>query len=234
MNELETILDESLDLIESGEATVDEVLRRYPEQAAELYPLLQVASKLAQGGEVMPSSAFKASNRADLDLYMQEHPQPRSVPSFTWRLTLAVATLVLLLFTTGTAFAQRALPCDALYGWKLSSENAWRALSRDQLAADLTLSNRRVSELLAQRCNEIRRARAMENYQKLLVRFRSVEDAQAQERILSVLRSQQELLIKVGVIIPELDNYFLIEDDSGNGNLNGVILMSNLVPQPGD
>ncbi len=74
----------------------------------------------------------------------------------------------------------------------------------------------------------------MENYQKLLVRFRSVEDAQAQERILSVLRSQQELLIKVGVIIPELDNYFLIEDDSGNGNLNGVILMSNLVPQPGD
>jgi hypothetical protein len=232
MNELETILDESLDLIESGEATVDEVLARYPEQAAELYPLLQVASKLANGGEVMPSLVFKSRDRAHLNLYMQEHPQPRSVSSLTWRLMLAVATMMLLFFMTGTAFAQRALPCDALYGWKLSSENAWRALSRDRLGTDLTLSNRRVSELLALRCDVMRRGRAVENYLKLLIRFQTLEDVRAQERILPVLRSQQKSLIKMGVTIPELDNYFLIDDNSGSGNLPGVILISKLETKP--
>jgi len=182
----------------------------------------------------MPSPAFKSSNRTDLNLYMREHPQPRSVPSLIWRLTLAVATLIFIFFTTGTAFAQTALPCDALYGWKLSSETAWRALSRDQLGTDLNLANRRVNELLAFRCDEMRQARAVENYQKLLVRFKALEDAKAQERILPVLRAQQELLIKVGVIIPELDSYFLIEDNSGSGNLPGLILISMLVTKPED
>jgi hypothetical protein len=229
MNELELILDEVLELVESGEATVDEVLARYPEQAAELYPLLQVASKLSLGGGVVPSPAFRARDRTNLKLYMQEHPQPRSVPSLGWRLTLAIATLIFVFFTTGTAFAQTALPCDALYSWKLSSENAWRALSRDPLATDLTLSNRRVNELLALRCDNMRSARALENYLQLLIRFKALEDVQAQERILPVLRSQQESLIKIGVIIPELDNYFLIDDNSDSRNFPGILWLSQLL-----
>ena len=66
---------------------------------------------------------------------------------------------------------------------------------------------RRVNELVALSGDEVRRTRAVENYQKLLIRFHSAADTKDQERILTVLRSQQESLSKAGMSIPELDSY---------------------------
>ena len=208
MNELETVLEESLEQIENGEASMDEILARHPELSEQLSPLLQAAAKLSVGRQVRPSPMFQARSRTELNIYMQEHPQLRRVSPMFWRVSIAFFTMMLALVASGTAFAQRALPGDRLYDWKLSSESVWRLVSRDQLGTDLRLSDRRVNELVAVSGDEIRKARAVENYEKLLMRFKSSENVQDQERILPILRSQHQSLINAGVSVPELENYF--------------------------
>ena len=198
--------------MESGESTLDEVLARHPEHGAQLEPLLQAASRLAGVNDVMPSPVFRSRTRTQLNTHMRENPQMKRVSPVFWRLTITLVTIVLAFIVTGTVFAQRALPGDTFYGWKLRSENAWRVVSLDRLGTDITLSNRRVNELVALSGDEVRRTRAVENYQKLLIRFHEAADIKDQERILPVLRSQKESLSKAGMSIPELDSYLPLED----------------------
>jgi len=207
MNDFETIFDESWSQIESGQFTVDDVLERHPEHRAQLGPLLQAASKLAGTKEMStPSSAFRTRNRTQLNRYMQENPQMKRVSPVFWRLTITLVSMLLAFLVSGTVFAQNALPGDIFYDWKLGSENAWRMVSPDRLGTDLTLSNRRVNEVVALSGDEVRRTRALEDYQRLLIRFK---DANDQERVLIVLQSQWEFLNNAGVSIPELNNYLL-------------------------
>jgi len=207
-NELETILDICLNQIEDGESNVDECLALYPEQAAQLEPLLKAATKLSRGREVIPDPAYKARTRAQLSIYMQQNPQRKRVSPVIWRFAIGLATMLLVFLATGTSFAQQALPGDRLYDWKLTSENVWRMTSSDQLGVDITLSNRRVSELVVVSGDQMLRAQAVENYQKLLVKFNATESEKARARILPVLRAQHESLIKAGVSVPELEALF--------------------------
>jgi hypothetical protein len=207
-NDLETILDICLNQIEDDEATVDECLALYPEHAAELKPLLRAATRLSIGREVSPSPLYKARARGQLNTYMQQNPQRKRVSPVFWRLSISLATMMLLFIASGTAFAQQAVPGDTLYNWKLTSEHLWRLTSSDQLGVDITLSNRRVNELMVVSGDEMRRDWAIEKYEELLVKFRNAEDATDRERILPVLRAQHEALIKAGVSIPELEVYF--------------------------
>jgi len=204
-NELETILDICLNQIEDGESDVDECLALYPDQAAQLEPLLKAATKLSRGREIIPDPAYKARTRAKLSIYMQQNPQRKRVSPLIWRFAIGVMTMLILFLATGTSFAQSALPGDQLYNWKLTSENVWRMTSNDQLGVDITLSNRRVSELVVVSRDQMRRARALENYEKLLVKFNEAKSEQDRARILPVLRIQHEALIKAGVSVPELD-----------------------------
>jgi len=212
MNDFESVFEESWSRMESGESTLDEVLARHPEHDAQLGPLLQAASRLAGVNDVMPSPVFRSRTRTQLNIHMRENPQMKRVSPVFWRLTITLVTIVLAFVVTGTVFAQRALPGDTFYGWKLRSENAWRVVSLDRLGTDLTLSNRRVNELVALSGDEVRRTSAVEDYQKLLIRFHEAADVKDQERILPVLRSQKESLSKAGVSIPELDSYVPLED----------------------
>jgi hypothetical protein len=207
-NDLETILDVCLNQIEDGESSIDECLARYPEHAARLQPLLSAATKLARGREVVPSPHYKTRSRSQLNIYMQQNPQRKRVSPVFWRVTVGFVTVMMLFLASGTAFAQQALPGDALYNWKLTSEHIWRLTSNDQLGVDITLSNRRVNELVVVSGDEIRRAWAIQNYEKLLVKFRNAEDAKDRERILPVLRAQYDALVDAGVLIPELEIYF--------------------------
>jgi len=207
-NDLETILDACLNQIEDGESSIDECLARYPEHAAELKPLLTAATRLARGREVMPDPAYKTRARTQLNVYMQQHPQRKRVSPAFWRFAVGIVTVLLLFVASGTAFAQRALPGDALYNWKLTSEHVWRLTSSDQLSVDITLSNRRVNELVVVSGDDMRRARAVENYEKLLIKFNAEQDEKKRERILPILRSQHEALIKAGILVPELEIYF--------------------------
>jgi hypothetical protein len=207
MNKFESIFDESWSQIENGESSVDEILARHPEHRAQLGPLLQAASKLAGTKDVAsPSPSFRARNRAQLNKYMYENPQMKRVSPLFWRMTITLVSLLLAFIVSGTVFAQSAQPGDAFYDWKLNSENAWRIVSPDRLGTELSMSNRRVNELVALSGNEIGRERVLDDYRRLLIRF---EGAQDQERILMVLRAQQEFLENAGVSVPELDNYLI-------------------------
>jgi hypothetical protein len=206
-NELETILDICLSQIKDGESDVEECLALYPEQAAQLEPLLKAATKLARGREVIPDPAYKARTRARLSIYMQQNPQRKRVSPLFWRFAIGIATMLLAFLATGTSFAQSALPGDQLYTWKLTSENVWRMTSNDQLGVDITLSNRRVNELVVLSQDQMRRARALESYEKLLVKFKAANEKD-RSRIMPVLRTQHEALIKAGVTIPELEALF--------------------------
>jgi hypothetical protein len=206
-NDLETILDVCLTQIEDDESTVDECLARYPEHAAELKPMLVAATRLSGVRDVSPSPLYKTRARAQLTTYMQQNPQRKRVSPVLWRLSISFVTMILLFIASGTAFAQQAVPGDTLYNWKLTSEHFWRLTSSDQLGVDITLSNRRVSELMLVSGNEMRRDWAVEKYEELLVKFRNA-DAKDRERILPVLRAQHERLVKAGIPIPELEDYF--------------------------
>ena len=162
-NDLETILDTCLYQIGDGKSNIDECLARYPEHAAQLQPLLKVATKLARGREVAPDPAYKARARTQLNVYMQQHPQRKRVSPVFWRFSIALATVLLLFVASGTAFAQTALPGDVFYDWKLTSENVWRFTSSDPLGVDITLSNRRMNELVEVSGDQARREWAVEN-----------------------------------------------------------------------
>jgi hypothetical protein len=208
-NELETVLDICLNQIKDGESDIEECLALYPEQAAQLEPLLKAATKLSLARELIPDPAYKARARAQLSVYMQQNPQRKRVSPIFWRVAIGVMTMLVLFLATGTSFAQQALPGDQLYEWKLTSENVWRMTSNDPLGVDITLSNRRVSELVVLSGDQMRRQRALENYEKLLIKFNATQNAKDRARILPVLRAQHESLTKAGVSIPELDALLL-------------------------
>jgi hypothetical protein len=207
-NDLELILDTCLNQIEDGESSVDECLARYPEYAGQLQPLLQAASKLVRARELMPDPAYRMRARSQLNTYMQQNPQRKRVSPVLWRFAISFATMFLLFLASGTAFAQQALPGDALYNWKLTSEHLWRYTSSDQLGYDIALSNRRMNELLVVSSNEARRDSAIQNYEKLLIKFRNAESEQDRARILPVLRAQHQALFAAGILTPELEGYF--------------------------
>ena len=229
MNKIETTLEQCLNEIETGTSTLDECLVRYPEHAAELSSLLRASTRLGRGGEVMPSPVFKARTRTELNEYIQSHPRGKRPAPFVWRLAFNALTTFLAFFILGTAIAQRALPGDTLYSWKLSSENVWRTVSIDRLQTELTLSNRRVKELVKVYSDEDRRVRAVENYQDMLVKFKSDEDVTHQERIVPVLRFHQESLHEVGISIPELDNYFSPGTKDGTEEQSSPVVLGSLL-----
>lgn len=210
-NESDEILEYGLDEIASGESSMEEVLARHPKDAAEMEPYLYSAEVLKRGRAVTPSPVFATRLRADLmrEIKATARPAPR-VPFFFQRMVLNVGVLFLIFGFISTAFAQAALPGESLYGLKLASENVWRVLTTDPLGTDLELSNRRINEYVAvsQDANETRRARALNGYYELLVRFQTEQDEAEKARILQVLHSHQDDLRKLGLSIPQLDSYF--------------------------
>ena len=206
-NELETILDVCVSQVEDGESDIEECLALYPEHAAQLEPLLKAATKLSRGREVVPNPSYRARTRAQLSIYMQQNPQRKRVSPIFWRVAIGAMTMLIVFLATGTSFAQSALPGDQLYDWKLTSENVWRITSADQLGVDITLSNRRVSELVVVK-DQVRREQALASYEKLLIKFNAAKNEKDRARILPVLRAQHEALIKAGLLTPELEELF--------------------------
>ena len=207
-NDLETILDTCLNLIEEGESTVEECLARYPDHAAQLRPLLMAATKLARAREVVPDPSYRMRARSQLNAYMQQNPQRKRVSPVFWRVAISFATVMMLFLASGTAFAQQALPGDTLYNWKLTSEHVWRLTSSDDLGVDIALSQRRMNELLVVSGDETRRTWAIQNYEKLLVKFQNAQNEQDRARIRPVLLAQHQALLEAGVDLTALERYF--------------------------
>lgn len=209
MNNFDEILEQSLDKIASGESTVDEILAHHPMDASELEPYLRSIERLQRGRAVAPSPFFAARLRSDLMRKIEATPRRKSIfPFFFQRMAVNVGVFLLMLAFISVGFAQLALPGDSLYELKLASETVWRGLTTDPVGTDLELADRRIDEYVAVSRDEVRRARVLNGYRDLLIRFQTENDEQEKARILEALRSQQDDLRRVGLSIPELDNYF--------------------------
>ncbi len=124
--ELEVKLIECLDALAQGEP-LEIILARYPQQAAQLRPLLQTAAGLP-ALRLEPSEAAKMQSRqkflAQADLLRRT--TPRKSLGFLPRLAtgLVAATLVAGVLGTGAVAASgSALPGDPLYSLKRTVEN---------------------------------------------------------------------------------------------------------------
>ena len=207
MTNFEEALSNCLDQVANG-ASLEQALALYPEYALELQPLLVTAGRLERGREVRPSEGAKARVRDRLTGHMKSHPRhaPRGASNFQ-RLAISFAVVLFAFFASGTAFAQRALPGEALYSWKRASENVWRAVTSDPLGTDLAISERRAFEITRVREDPERSTRAVKDYQDALNLLKAREDDQSQARVLPRLQVQQELLKTAGISVPELDDY---------------------------
>jgi len=153
--EFDNILDECLErLLVEGE-TIEQCLQRYPEQAAELEPLLQTALEAKEASTIQPRAEFKAKARYQFRSALQETASRRSRPFFGWLprwATVVTIVLVLLLAGGGTVVvASNSMPDSPLYSVKLATEEAQLMLTpseigKARLCAELV--DRRVAEII--------------------------------------------------------------------------------------
>jgi hypothetical protein len=151
MSRLDQALEICLTRLQLEGASLEDCLRAYPELADQLRPLLVAAQKLDSLSSFIPTAEFKSRMRGTLLEQISKKPRTRHAIRTTvvMRYAASFAVLALAFLTTGTALAQRALPGDVLYHWKLESESVWRSLQTDTVGADILLGERRLDELKA-------------------------------------------------------------------------------------
>ena len=126
---LENIFNECLERMARGES-IESCLQSYPEEAAQLEPLLRTALGFSwRASSLQPRPEFKARARARLEgaqLYAREQKQPERPGFFAWQRgwAFALTAVLVILFTgAGTAAASSdALPDEPLYPVKLATE----------------------------------------------------------------------------------------------------------------
>ena len=151
--ELSNILNECLERLLEGE-TIEQCLRRYPEQANELKPLLQTALAAKRVSAIQPRADFKARARYQFRSALKEAAAKKR-PFFSWFprwATVATIALVLLLAGSGTvAAAGSSMPDSPLYPVKLATEEVRLAFTPSPLGKAgfcAELAERRVAEII--------------------------------------------------------------------------------------
>ncbi len=155
--EFDNILDECLERILTRGETIEQCLALYPEQAAELEPLLETVLVTKNALAIKPRPEFRDRARYQLRVALQEVEQKREkrFSFFSWQprwATAVVAVLVLLLAGSGTvAAAGNSMPDQPLYPVKLATERVRLALTPSALGkAELyaALAEKRVAEII--------------------------------------------------------------------------------------
>lgn len=195
MTDFEQILEECLERLADGQ-TAETCLAQYPQHAPELRPLLAAAEKMGIGAQVHPRPEFKMQAREQLVKHMQARPRQAANPALKpfFRLAFGMATLLLAFFVTGTALAQSALPGEALYPWKLASEQAWLYVAPDPLGANLALAERRIDEALASSGSPAAMEVALRGYDDILANLEAYTGLADRQRIEAALQIQDERL----------------------------------------
>lgn len=226
MEELNLALDNCLQQLAAGKASLAQCLARYPQYAAELRPLLETAMRFRQGRAMRPSGAVRDRTRSKLLSHMRTHPQPRTLHPIP-RFAFGMAGIVLALGLVSSAAAQGALPGQLLYPLKLTTERAWRAASPDPLAVDISLADRRTAELLAlaheqtsapkdQASESGAETEGIAAYNDVLNRLASESHGPDSNQILKVLEAHQQKLLHAGIHVPELDK--IVGNDQNPNN----------------
>ena len=155
--EFDNILDECLERILTKGETVEQCLASYPEQAAELEPLLQTALSTKETLAIKPRPEFRERDRYQLRAALQEMEEKRQrrFAFFSWQprwATVVVMVLIILLASSGTvAAAGNSMPDEPLYPVKLATERVRLALTPSALGkAELyaRLADKRVTEII--------------------------------------------------------------------------------------
>lgn len=153
--EFDNILDECLErLLVNGE-TIEQCLQSYPEQAANLKPLLQTALATRQAVAIQPPAEFKARARYQFRSALQEWASRRSHPFFGWLprwATVVTIVLAVLLIGGGTiAAASYSMPDSLLYPIKLATEQVQLTLTPSDIGKARLYAkfvDRRVAEII--------------------------------------------------------------------------------------
>jgi hypothetical protein len=155
----ENILDECLERLRQGEG-VEQCLARYPEQAAELEPLLRVAVATQKtSSAVKPRPEFKERSRYEIQSQLHDKErktEPKKASFIGWmpRWAVAVASVILIVLVAGTgtvAASTGSMPDDTLYPVKLATERVRLGLSRGDInkaRVSVRLADRRVKEII--------------------------------------------------------------------------------------
>ena len=149
------ILDECLERLLAKGETLEQCLQSYPEQAAELKPLLETALATKWASAIEPRSEFRARARYQFHSALQTIESKR--PFFSWlpRWATVVAMVLALLLAGGggtvAAAAAGSMPDEPLYPVKMASEQVRLALTPSPLGkAELyaSLADKRVTEII--------------------------------------------------------------------------------------
>ncbi len=155
--EFDNILDECLERILTRGETIEQCLESYPEQSAELEPLLQTALLTKRASAVKPRPEFRERARYQLRSALQEMEEKRERRPFFfgWQPRWATAVIVVLVFllaSGGTvAAAGNSMPDEPLYPVKLATETVRLTLTPSALGkAELCvkLVDKRVEEII--------------------------------------------------------------------------------------
>ncbi len=155
--EFDNILDECLERILTRSETIEQCLASYPEQAAELEPLLQTALSTKETLAIKPRPEFRDRARYQLlaELREMEEKRQRRFAFFSWQprwATAVIAVLILVLASGSTvAAASGSMPDEPLYPVKLATERVQLALTPSALGkAELyaKLADKRVAEII--------------------------------------------------------------------------------------
>lgn len=153
--EFNNILDECLERIVLDGETMEQCLRLYPEQAAELKPLLETVLSVKEASAIQPRPEFKARARYQFRSALGEKAAPKHRSFFGWvpRWATALAIVLVVLMAGGgtVAAASNSMPDSILYPVKLATENVQLALTTSELGKARLCANfadRRVAEII--------------------------------------------------------------------------------------
>ena len=153
--EFNNILDECLERMVLYGETLEQCLERYPEQAAELKPLLETVLAVKKASAVEPRPEFKARARYQFRSALQEKTAPKRRSFFGWLPRWATAlTIVLIVLLAGggtVAAANNSMPDSILYPVKLATERMRLALTTsdlDRARLCAGFADRRVVEII--------------------------------------------------------------------------------------
>jgi hypothetical protein len=152
--EFNNILNECLErLLVKGES-LEQCLQSYPEQSAELKPLLETALAAREASAIQPRPDFRARARYQFHSALKETAAGKSRTSWGWFprwATVAAIVLVLVLVGGGAVVAAgSSMPDSPLYSVKLATEQVRLTLTPSQMGKArlcAELADRRVDEI---------------------------------------------------------------------------------------
>jgi hypothetical protein len=152
--EFDNIFNECLErLLVKGES-LEQCLARYPEQAAELKPLLETALAAREASNIQPRPDFRARASYQFRSALKETAAGKSRTSWGWFprwATVVAIVLVLVLAGGGTVVAaDSSMPDSPLYSVKLVTERVRLTLTPSQMGRAriyAQLADRRVTEI---------------------------------------------------------------------------------------